>query len=896
MEKQIKQLLLTKVIQPSQSSYASPAILVNKKDTTLRLCIDFRKLNAQTIKNKFPIPVIEDLLDELHGSVIFSKIDLRSGYHQIRMHADDVHKTAFRTYFGHFEYLVMPFGLSNAPGTFQALMNRIFEPYLRKFILVFFDDILIYSQNAEQHVYHLHTVFSILRHHQLSAKQSKCVFGVPRVEYLGHVITQDGVSTDPNKIKAISDWETPTSVTQLRSFLGLAGYYRRFIKHYGLICRPLHDLLKKGKFHWTPIHDKAFKLLQEALVTAPVLAMPNFAEPFILETDASGTGIGAVIMQQGKALAYYSSSLCPRNAALSVYEKEALAIIEALKRWRHYFLGSKLIIKTDHQSLKFLTDQRLSEGIQHKLMLKLLEFDYTIQYKKGKENLVADALSRKSGKLMAISQTTPIWMQEVVDSYTSDAFFQPLQVKLLLQTDPVDAATGYTITAGVIRYKGRIAVGNNEQLRTKLIAALHSSPVGGHSGMTATYHRIKQIFFWPGLKKDVEVWISTCPICQRSKHEQCPSPGLLAPLPIPDMAWAHISMDFIEGLPNSHGKEVILVVVDKLTKYAHFIPLAHPYTVQTVADAFIEHVLKLHGPPVVIISDRDRIFTSNLWKSIFSALNVKLRYSSSYHPQTDGQTERVNQCLENYLRCMTFANPKKWTSWLPMAELWYNTTFHTALKCTPFQALYGFPPPLLSEFSIPGPSDLEAKDFLSAKQDMLVQLKQNLVQAQSRMKKYADMNRSERQFDVGDMVYLKMAPYRLAAFGFRGAIKLHTKYYGPFKILQKVGTVAYKLLLPATVKIHDVFHVSQLKKHLGPKAVPSPDLPLINPDGTIKTAPALVLQVRQIPRNNLPVVQWFIQWDNLSPEEASWEDADFIKHTFPDFFRTTTEGWRNRAT
>jgi hypothetical protein len=467
-----------------------------------------------------------------------------------------------------------------------------------------------------------------------------------------------------------------------------------------------------------------------------------------------------------------------------------------------------------------------------------------------------------------------------------DEFFKPILEKLLLDATSVPE---HSFTSGVLWYKRRIVVGNNKQLRDKLIAALHSSIVGGHSGMTATYHRIKSIFYWPGLKKDTEAWIATCPICQCSKHEQCPYPGLLQPLPIPDMAWAHISMDFIEGLPKSQGKEVILVVVDKLTKYAHFIPLAHPYIVQTVANAFIDNILKLRGPPTLIISDRDRIFTSNMWKDIFKALDVKLRYSSSYHPQTDGQTERVNQCLENYLRCMTFSEPKKWAAWLPMAEFWYNSTFHTALKITPFRALYGFPPPMLSELAIPGPVDLNAQDFLTAK-------KQNLLQAQTRMKRYADLNRTERSFKVGDMVYLKMAPYRFAAFGFRGAIKLHSKYYGPFKILQCVGNVAYKLLLPTSVNIHPVFHVSQLKQHLGPKAVPSPDLPLINPDGTIKTGPAVVLQVRQVPRNNLPVVQWLIQWENLSPEEASWEDADFIRATFPDFFRTTTEAWQNRTT
>lgn len=272
-----------------------------------------------------------------------------------------------------------------------------------------------------------------------------------------------------------------------------------------------------------------------------------------------------------------------------------------------------------------------------------------------------------------------------------------------------------------------------------------------------------------------------------------------------------------------------------------------------------------------------------------------MRYSSAYHPQTDGQAERVNQCLETYLRCMTTAEPKKWLSWLPLAEFWYNTTYHTALKMSPFQALYGFPPPIISELAIPGPEDLEAQEFLVSKQSMLDQLKENLVQAQNRMKKYADLKRTERVFEVGEMVYLKMPPYRLAAFGFRGALKLQNKYYGPFLIIQKVGNSAYKLQFPEHVKIHPVFHVSQLKKHIGSRAMPSPDLPMVHEDGTIKTEPATVLEVRQVPRNNMPVVQWLIQWENLAPDDATWED-DFIKYTFPKIFRDTTQGWQAAAT
>lgn len=352
LEKQVDAMLRDKIVRASESPYSSPAILVMKKDGTWRLCIDYRKLNSATIKNKFPIPVIEDLLDELNGATYFSKLDLRSGYHQVRMDENDIPKTAFRTYFGHYEFLVMPFGLANAPGTFQALMNSIFGPYLRKFVLVFFDDILIFSKSLSEHIAHLQIVLQLLQEHQLYAKLSKCVFAVQQVEYLGHIITSEGVSTDPSKVTAVADWPEPSTPTQLRGFLGLCGYYRRFVKNFGMIARPLHDVLRKDSFCWTESQTKAFQELKQAMISAPVLALPNFSETFVLETDASGLGIGAVMMQNGRPLAYYSSTLCPRNAALSTYEKEALAIIAALKRWRHYFLGNDLIIRTDHQSLK----------------------------------------------------------------------------------------------------------------------------------------------------------------------------------------------------------------------------------------------------------------------------------------------------------------------------------------------------------------------------------------------------------------------------------------------------------------------------------------------------------------------------------------------------------------
>jgi hypothetical protein len=516
-----------------------------------------------------------------------------------------------------------------------------------------------------------------------------------------------------------------------------------------------------------------------------------------------------------------------------------------------------------------------------------------VEYKKGKENIAADALSRRDTHLMATTVITPAWTDSVEKSYIHDTHCQELLQKLSVNPN---SQPSVTLHGGILRYKGRIYIGKDTTLQQQLLHSFHSSSIGGHSGMVASYQRLKRIFYWPGMKKDTEKFISECPVCQRAKSQNCQYPGLLKPLDRPDMAWQHITMDFIEGLPKSNGKKVILVVVDRMTKMAHFISLAHPYTTTTLAQAFMDNIFKLHGPPTSIVTDRDTIFTSHLWQKVFKTMNVKLNLTTAYHPQSDGQSERVNQCLENYLRCMVFQKPKKWAAWLPLAEWWYNTSYHTALKVSPFQALYGYAPPMISEISIPGPEDMEARDFLLEKQQLLHQLKENLSQAQARMKRYADKKRSERVLEVGDMVYLKMQPYRMAAFGIRQSIKLTSKYYGPFRILEKIGALAYKIQLPAGVKIHPVFHVSQLKKHLGTHAVPEAGLPLISEDGKIKTQPLQVLQTRSLPRNNVLVTQWLVEWANLTPEDSSWEDANFIKSVFPAFYTTTIRSWFPNST
>lgn len=694
IEKQITEMLSSGVIQHSQSPFSSPAILVKKKDGTWRLVIDYRQLNNITVKTKYPVPVIEELLDELTGAKWFTKLDLRSGYHQIRMAEGEEPKTAFQTHSGHYEYKVMSFGLTGAPATFLKAMNDTLKSVLRKFALVFFDDILIYSPTLSSHLEHLKQVLQLLRNHHWKVKLSKCSFGQQQLSYLGHIIGVNGVATDPSKVQDVLDWAVPVSTKKLRGFLGLAGYYRKFVKNFGIISKPLTQLLRKGvPYVWTTETDNAFNTLKQALASAPVLALPNFQKTFTVETDASDCGIGAVLSQDKHPIAYVSKALGPRTRGLSTYEKECMAILLAVDHWRSYLQHGEFIILTDHHSLMHLSDQRLHTPWQHKAFTKLLGLQYKICYRKGSSNAAADALSRKfqdsDSEILAISSSVPQWLMEATQGYEKDA-----QAAKLLSTLAIHSEKHihYFLDNGIIRYKNRIWVGNNPELQLKLIRELHASPAGGHSGFPVTYRKIKQLFAWPNMKKMIKESVQSCQACLQAKPDRLKYPGLLQPLPVPEGSWQAVSLDFTEGLPKSAGYNCILVVVDRFSKYAHFVALKHPFTAIDVAQAYMFHIYKLHGLPQTIVSDRDKIFTNQLWEQLFLRAGTKLHYSSAYHPQSDGQTERVNQCLEIYLRCFVHSTPSKWYSWLHLAEYWYNSTYHSSLGTTPFEVLYGYPP------------------------------------------------------------------------------------------------------------------------------------------------------------------------------------------------------------
>jgi len=469
--------------------------------------------------------VIDELLDELHGAKFFSKLDLRSGYHQIRVKEDDIPKTAFRTHERHYKCIVMPFGLTNAPATFQSLMNDLFRPYIRQFILVFFDYILVYSKSWEDHLTHLQLVLIILVANQLFAKESKCHFGVQQVKYLGHSINKDGVSIDPDKIQTVVAWPTPTTAREVRGFLGLAGYYRKFIRHFGSMAAPITKLLTKEKFHWTDTTEAAFNQLKQALMTLPTLCLPDFSQPFVVECDASRLGIGVVLTQNSHLVAYFSAALKGTSLTLSTYEKEMLAIVKAIWKWRHYLLGKPFIVRTDHKSLKYLLEQRIATPAQTRWLPKLLGYDYTIEYKKGVENQAADSLSR-IGEVYFLSISVPHadWWPQLQMKVKQDPFYASYTSKNTSQL--------MTLRDGVWFHNDRVFLSPTSSLIPLILADSHSSPVGGHFGFHKTLSRISHSFFWPKLRQTVKEYLQMCAVCQQCKSDCMKPAGLLQPLPI----------------------------------------------------------------------------------------------------------------------------------------------------------------------------------------------------------------------------------------------------------------------------------------------------------------------------------------------------------------------------
>jgi hypothetical protein len=757
-EKQVKDLLEKGLVQPSNSPWGAPILFVPKPNGKLRMCCDFRMLNRATIKNKFPMPRIDDLLDVLHGKRVFSSLDLQSGYWQIALSPEDMKKSAFNTHFGHFEFKVMTFGLANAPATFQSLMNDIFAD-CRDFVVVYLDDILVFSDSPEQHLQHLKRVLDRLREHKLYAQLPKCDFGLSELKFLGHIVGEFGIKPDPAKVSVVVDWPEPANAAELRSFLGLAQYFRKFIQGYAQIVCKLYDLLKANVvFNFTDQHRKAFEQVKFSLSNAPVLKAPDFSKPFELYTDASTHGIGSVLMQKGHPIAFESRKLSSAEFNYTTTEQELLAVVHSLKVFRPYIQNKNMLttIYTDHRALEWLLTKQDVSRREARWLEEISRYHLKLTYIPGRTN-VADPISRipalmliNPGWLCAITRSmaraeatakamavdggnTPVtvlgvdtpmpsvtfhdgeilydshdesegdedneptvaeMIKHLAKWYKEDPWFQ-VSSNLSRNNITLDECGLYYRDSG---HGKQLVIPNFSPLKEAIIKEQHEPPWVGHRGRHATLHLIQRLYWWPNMQDDVKAVLDKCHFCKANKPSAGKPTGIAKSMPTPLQPWERFSMDWMTDLPvTKNGFDSILVVVDYLTKLAHFIPTNKKQSSEEVAKILRREIIRHHGVPEIIVSDRDPKLVSNFMKDLYRCLGVKHTPSTAFRPQTDGQTERMNRVVQEMLRNYVSPTHDDWDEYLDLAEFAYNNSYHESIKTTPFRLTYGYDPRSPSE-------------------------------------------------------------------------------------------------------------------------------------------------------------------------------------------------------
>src|SRR3954470_9045342 len=582
-------------------------------------------------------------------------------------------------------------------------MNYIFMEYLEKFVVVYLDDILVYSKNEEEHAEHLRLILEKLREHKLYAKYSKCEFWLLEVTYLGHVISKDGIAVTPERIQSILDRTPPKTVKQVRSFLGLASYCRRFIENFSKIVGPLTNLLHKGvKFEWTDKCQESFHALKDKLASPPVLAPPDTQKDFMIYCDASRQGLGCVLMQERKVIAYGSRQLRTHEDKYPTHDLELAVVIYALKLWRHYLLGNRCEVYTDHQSLKCLFTQTDLNLRQQRWLETIVDFNMDIHYTPGKANVMADALSRKAYcSELEVQVQQPLLYEElrrlnikiVPQGHVNNLVVEPDLDETIrwIQTCDSDVekikrditkgkAPSFTVADdGTLYFQKSLVVPRskpNLNLTPRVMKEAHDTALSIHPGCTKMYQDLRQRYWWSNMKQDIARYVDECDVCRRIKAEHQRPAGTLQPLSIPEWMWDKIEMDFVTGFPRSQkGHDAIFVVIERFSKVAHFLPIKETISASQLADLYVSRIVSLHGIPLEISSDRGSIFTSKFWDSFQEAMGTHLKFSTAYHPQSQGQVERVNQVLEDMLRACVISFGKKWEESLPFAEFPYNNSY-----------------------------------------------------------------------------------------------------------------------------------------------------------------------------------------------------------------------------
>ena len=847
------EMLEHEVVEPSSSPWASPVVLVRKKDGSMRFCVDYRRLNEVTRKDAYPLPRIDMTLDSLHGSQWFSTLDLISGYWQVEVEEADREKTAFCTTEGLYQFKVMPFGLCNAPASFQSLMDLVLSGLQWSQCLVYLDDIIVIGRSFAEHISNLNSVLQRLRESGLRLKPAKCCFFQTRVHYLGHIISRDGVATDPQKTDKVAQWPTPTCRREVQQFLGFANYYRRFIRNFAQLARPLHRLNERtATLVWTDQCQDSFDTLRRCLCSSPVLAYPDFSRPFILDTDASDVGIGGVLSQldvegRERVVAYGSRLLSKPERRYCVTRRELLAVVVFAQLYRPYLVCQKFTLRTDHGSLTWLRNFREPEGQLARWLEQLQGLEFDIVHRRGTAHQNADGLSRlpcrQCGRpdhgipplaeiaVTAMQLPEPHSHGTLREVQLADPLLGPLLLgkeegkkpplpvtdkssRRLLQIwdqllvkdgvlfrylQPVDGALGVLQTVVPVA------------LRQGILRDLHGGAAGGHLGADKTLSRLRERFYWPGYFNDVREWCRNCGTCQSRKS---PAPKARAPLQpiLTSRPLQLVATDILGPLPESPaGNRYILVVADYFTRYVEAYPISDQEAT-TVARQLVNEFFLRFSPPEQLHSDQGRNFESSVIAEVCRLLGIEKSRTTPYHPQSDGLVERYNRTLLDMLATAVVDRPFEWEQHLRRLCFAYNTSVHPTTGFSPFTLMFGRQARLPVDVALgtSPPPAATIPQYVARLHESLEFaygcVRDKMGHQLQKQKTRYDAQTQGRPFKVGDSVWLHNPAVP------RGrSRKLHRPWTGPYRVAKQLSETVYRLQHSQRPRCRPVVHFNRLK-------------------------------------------------------------------------------------